>query len=113
MKTIQVDMFAVGLGSSVLTQFALKNGGNVTVLADGGMGKGYAADTVKTKLSEALGSFAGERLRIDLVVGTHYDEDHLKGLVPIIQDESIDIRTSSREISNLCRAFLARMQSGC
>ncbi len=92
MKTIQVDMFAVGLGASVLTQFALKSGGTVTVLADGGMGVGYSPDTVQKNLPDALKNFAyREHPRIDLIVGTHYDGDHLKGLVPIIDDKSISI----------------------
>jgi hypothetical protein len=30
-------------------------------------------------------------LRIDLIVGTHYDADHLEGLVPIIDDSNIEI----------------------
>jgi hypothetical protein len=33
---------------------------------------------------------AGDR-RIDLIIGSHYDEDHLNGLVPIIEDQSIAI----------------------
>ena len=91
MKTIQVDMFAVGLGASMLVQFALKDGHTVTVLADGGVGTGYVDTIVKDKLPEVLNTFAGDRCRIDLIVGTHYDEDHLKGLVPIIADKSIEI----------------------
>jgi hypothetical protein len=92
MKKIQVDMFAVGLGASVLTQIALKDETSVTVLSDGGMGRGYPPETVKTKLPEALACFGTSGCaRIDLIVGTHYDADHLKGLVPIINDESIEI----------------------
>ena len=92
MKTIQVDMFAVGLGASVLTQFALEDGNYVTVLADGGMEAKYSPDTVHKTLPEALRSFGDRKqLRIDLIVGTHYDGDHLKGLIPIIEDESIEI----------------------
>ncbi len=93
MKTIQVDMFAVGLGASILTQFVSKNDSKVTILSDGGMGSGYSADTVKEKLPDSFKAFGNQdRIRIDLIVGTHYDADHLKGLVPIIEDDSIDIR---------------------
>jgi len=92
MKTIQVDMFAVGLGASVLTQFVSKNGSRVTVLSDGGMGAGHSANTVKEKLPESFKAFGNhDRICIDLIVGTHYDGDHLKGLVPMIEDSSIDI----------------------
>jgi hypothetical protein len=56
------------------------------------MGSGYSPDTVHKTLPEALKSFGDrERLRIDLIVGTHYDGDHLKGLLPIITDEAIEI----------------------
>lgn len=90
---IQVDMFAVGLGSSLLIQFALRDGSRVTVLADGGVGPHHDRNYVFTKLPEAFKSFGtSEELRIDLIVGTHYDGDHLKGLVPIIEaDDLIEI----------------------
>jgi hypothetical protein len=92
MKTIQVDMFAVGLGAAVLTQFALEDGSIVTVLADGGSGHDHPVEGVLRRLEEALGSFrSGRSIRIDLIIGTHYDGDHLKGLLPIAQDESIEI----------------------
>jgi hypothetical protein len=93
MKTIQVDMFAVGLGAAVLTQFALEGGGTVAVLADGGMDPSHSRDGVRSHLGEAFDSFrgGGRRRRIDLIVGTHYDGDHLKGLLPIVQDEEIEI----------------------
>jgi hypothetical protein len=38
-----------------------------------------------------LGKVLGERRRIDLIIATHYDADHLDGLVPIILDDTIDI----------------------
>ena len=92
MKTIQVDMFAVGNGAAVLIQFALEDGSLVTVLADGGMGYKHRADGVRKSLADAFNGFRAGRLRrIDLLIGTHYDGDHLKGLVPIVQDESIEI----------------------
>lgn len=92
MKTIQLDMFAVGLGAAVLTQFALEDGSRVTVLADGGMETGRPPEGVLSKLSEALDSFLADGpRRIDLIVGTHYDGDHLKGLLPIVEDKSIEI----------------------
>src|SRR5260221_10941864 len=91
MKAIQVDMFAVGLGAAVLTQFALEDS-VVTVLADGGMDKKYPARGVLDALSACFTDFQeGRPRRIDLIVGTHYDGDHLKGLLPIVKDETIDI----------------------
>lgn len=87
---IQVDMFEVGLGAALLLQFETK-GGVVRVLADGGV-TGYPTDWVLKKLPNAVKDFgAGDSLHIDLIVGTHYDGDHLVGLVPIILDERVTI----------------------
>jgi beta-lactamase superfamily II metal-dependent hydrolase len=118
-EIIQVDMFAVGLGAAVLTQFRLEDGARVTILSDGGMETGKPPDTVLSKLPQALDDFFpnGPR-RIDLIVGTHYDGDHLKGLLPILEDTSIEIgdvwlppvRKESEEILETVEAsgFLAR-----
>jgi hypothetical protein len=87
MREIQVDMFEVQLGLSMLLQFKLSNGSLVRVLCDGGIkAHGYPASHVNSKLPAAcaaLGPFAGQ---LDLVVGTHYDADHLDGLVPVVND---------------------------
>lgn len=88
MADIQLDMFEVQLGAAILLSFNL-DGRNVKVLADAGVNaSGYAADHVLQKLNQIFGE--GPRL-IDLIIGTHYDEDHLLGLVPIIEDKTIMI----------------------
>ncbi|MFJ6024258.1 hypothetical protein ACIQC9_06645 [Brevundimonas sp. NPDC092305] len=87
---IQVDMFEVSLGAALLLQFETETG-PVTVLADGGV-TGYSSDKVLTKLPDAVESFkSGGTLHIDLLIGTHYDGDHLIGLPPIIRDKRITI----------------------
>jgi hypothetical protein len=89
---IQVDMYAVGLGAGLLIQHRLPGSAHVRILADAGMGHGYAAEGVHDRLPEALSAFdENAERRIDLIIGTHYDADHLKGLVPIVEDDSIDI----------------------
>lgn len=85
---IQVDMFEVGLGAALLLQFRLSNGQVVRVLADAGI-VGGATDRVMKRLPEALDSFDKSR-RIDLIIGTHYDADHLKGLPDIIRNVDFD-----------------------
>lgn len=88
MTDIQLDMFEVQLGAAILLSFNV-NGRNVKILADAGVrASGYAADHVLQKLNQIFGD--GPR-RIDLIIGTHYDEDHLLGLVPIINDATITI----------------------
>jgi len=82
-------MFEVQLGAAVFIQFKTVDG-NVNVLADAGVkASSYPVDAVHKRLLKILDDTGGRR--IDLIVGTHYDEDHLNGLVPIIDDRSIDI----------------------
>ena len=93
MRTIQIDMFEVQLGAGLLLQFRTPQGRVVRILADAGVGtaRNYPADHVHKKLNAAFADFGDSPRRIDLMVGTHYDADHLKGLVPIIEDDTIDI----------------------
>ncbi|MCU0266189.1 MAG: hypothetical protein MUC45_08760 [Actinomycetia bacterium] len=99
MGRIQVDMFEVQLGAGLLLQFDTPDG-PVRVLADAGVkAGGYPPDHVHRKLPGAFDAFDafdasvadGAGRRLDLVIGTHYDEDHLIGLVPVIADESLAI----------------------
>ena len=92
MSSIQIDMFEVQLGAALLLQFRTPDGETVRVLADAGVkASGYPLGHVHAKLAEAFANFGDAPRRLDLVIGTHYDEDHLEGLVPIIDDTSIAI----------------------
>lgn len=83
-------MFEVQLGAAILIQ-ARSPSGVVRILADGGV-TGHPAHWVHDKLDEAFRYFDGAAARrIDLIIGTHYDADHLDGLVPVIADATIDI----------------------
>lgn len=84
-------MFEVQLGAAILLQFR-DTGGVVRVLADAGIhASGYADDHVHQKLEQIFAEQDGEERRIDLMIGTHYDADHLEGLVPILEDKTIEI----------------------
>lgn len=92
MSEIQVDMFEVQLGAALLLQFKTNSGKTVRVLADAGVtAGGYQPDHVHRKLAGAFSTFDQKTKRLDLIIGTHYDADHLEGLVPIIEDKGIDI----------------------
>ncbi len=92
MNDIQIDMYPVGLGSAMLIQFTDEHGHRIRVLADGGVGHGKTKDTVRDDLlSDLSRDDDGNGIRIDLIVGTHYDADHLTGLVPIILDDRFEI----------------------
>lgn len=86
MARIAIDMFAVELGLSVLMQFEHESG-PVTVLADAGSKK-Y---NVHNRLDGCLPRTREGKLRIDLMIGTHYDGDHLNGLVDVINREDVEI----------------------
>lgn len=88
---IQVDMFEVQLGAALLLQFRTPQRKVVRILADGGVGSGYPHDHVHKKLRSAFEQFGDKNKRLDLIIGTHYDADHLDGLVPIIEDSGIEI----------------------
>jgi len=91
-RTIQIDMFEVQLGAALLLQFRSSHGKIVRVLADAGVkASDYPVDHVHKKLQKAFEEFGDNSKRLDLIIGTHYDADHLDGLVPIIQDAAIEI----------------------
>lgn len=79
-------MFDVQLGAALLLQFEGAKG-PIRVLADAGHRKYKVAG----KLTAAFADFADGDRRIDLIVGTHYDADHLAGLVDVIKDPTLDI----------------------
>jgi len=92
MCEIQVDMFEVQLGAALSLQFRTDSGKTVRVLADAGVSaSGYQPDRVHRKLADAFSAFDEKTQRLDLIIGTHYDTDHLEGLVSIIEDERIEI----------------------
>ena len=85
-------MFEVQLGAALLLQFRTPQRKVVRVLADAGVkASGYPPDHVHKKLRSAFDQFGDKNQRLDLIIGTHYDADHLDGLVPIIQDAEIEI----------------------
>jgi hypothetical protein len=87
--SIQLDMFEVQLGASILLQFRISDREIIRVLADGGRG---SRNDIRQRLNSALSCWGSAERRIDLLIGTHYDADHLDGLVPVIYDSSIAIQ---------------------
>ncbi|MBU2956115.1 hypothetical protein Q4511_16060 [Paracoccus sp. 1_MG-2023] len=81
---VDLEMFEVGLGSAIYLRLRGADG-DIRILADGGVGNGYVEDHVLTKLNAVFEREEVAEPRIDLMIATHYDEDHLKGLVPIVR----------------------------
>ena len=88
--SMQLDMFAVELGAAILMQFKTSEG-IVRLLADAGEARHH----VDAKLETAVDAFnpdnKSEVIHIDLIIGTHYDSDHLAGLVDIINNPKVTI----------------------
>jgi hypothetical protein len=88
---IQVDAFEVQLGAGLLVQLRGGAPGTVAILCDAGVhASGYASDHVLRKLPECFDRFEAD-YRVDLILGTHYDKDHLDGLVEVAKASEIKI----------------------
>lgn len=82
--SIKITMYYVGLGAAMLLEFR-RSDRTVTVLADGG--DAGAGIRVANEVAETLGPVGGAEgpaRPLDLVIGTHYDEDHLDGLTELV-----------------------------
>jgi hypothetical protein len=75
-----------------LLRFIAHDEQTVTVLADAGThGGNYGRDHVLHKLRQATGTGPEDPLHINLLIGTHYDADHLNRMEAIIADPNITI----------------------
>jgi beta-lactamase superfamily II metal-dependent hydrolase len=78
-----IEMISVGEGDSFLLTLDSANDQEGHILIDGGDGE--RADRIISHVK----SYAGAHL--DLVIGTHLDDDHIGGLIPVIEDEQINV----------------------
>ncbi len=69
----RLDVLDVGQGDATL----IRTPENITVLVDGGPG-----DNILTSLPKSMGLL---NRRLDLIILTHPDADHLEGLIPILR----------------------------
>ena len=89
---IKLDMFHVDLGASILMQFQDNAQRPINILADAGVhGGGFAHDYILQKLRGALNTREDDPIRLNLLIGTHYDSDHLNRMVAIIESEQVSI----------------------
>jgi len=89
---IKIDMFQVQLGAAILLQFESDDGDPIIILADAGVhGGNFPHNHVLKKLRHALGKTAADPIKINLLIGTHYDKDHLNRMKAIIDEPNISI----------------------
>ena len=82
---ITIKLFPAGYGDCVLLSIG-ESGKNFHMLIDGGVTETYSG-SIKQELQEIRS--AGEK--IDLVVCTHMDNDHISGLVKMLKDHNADV----------------------
>ncbi|MBM57700.1 hypothetical protein [Hyphomonas sp.] len=89
---IKLDMFHVDLGASILMQFQDNAQRPINILADAGVhGGSFAHDYILQKLRSALNKRENDPIRLNLLIGTHYDADHLNRMVAIIESDQVSI----------------------
>lgn len=76
---IEVEVFPAGIGDSILAR-CISDSGTVNILVDGGVKRTYE-DHLATRLKELAN--AGERL--DLLIVTHIDTDHIGGALELLK----------------------------
>lgn len=82
-----IDLLNVGDGDAIIVSLNKENE-NLIVVIDGGESRHYL-----TKVKPALEALLIEKGKKapDIVVATHYDSDHIGGLIPLIDDYIHDI----------------------
>ncbi len=82
---IRFEFFEAGCGDSILV--STDEGTNI--LIDGGVAKTYSL-----KLKYKIEEIKNKNLFLDLVVLTHYDDDHIAGLLKLLDNEKHKVRQS-------------------
>jgi len=85
---IKIKVLDVGDGDAIIVQLN-KNNENLVMVIDGGESKHYKT-IVKPELQKTL--IDANKKAPDIVVVTHYDSDHIGGLIPLVTDYIDDIK---------------------
>ena len=84
----KIDLLNVGDGDAIIIQLK-KNNDSLLIVVDGGRLWDYES-IVKPKLVSILKEL--NKKAPDIVIATHYDSDHIGGLIPLVQDYVDDIK---------------------
>jgi len=85
---IKIHILDVKDGDAIILELS-KDDKNLVMVIDGGK-TSYYTEKMKPKLKEILK--ANNKQAPDIIVCTHYDSDHIGGLIPLIEDYIADIR---------------------
>jgi beta-lactamase superfamily II metal-dependent hydrolase len=92
--TLTINALLAGNGDCLLINYNSQEHGTVNILIDGGNGKALYQDHLQKVVEEII---KGEQL-INLVIITHLDQDHIKGIIYLtrdIQDAQSSIKKES------------------
>lgn len=84
----EVKFLSVLCGDAIVIRYLGNDGSFHNILVDGGYVKTYA-----TVLRPALLEIQKQNEKIDLVIVTHYDNDHIGGITSLINDREFDIES--------------------
>jgi beta-lactamase superfamily II metal-dependent hydrolase len=87
MSTLDVTLLPAGQGDSILLEYG-DLGERHRVLVDGGPARCYA--DVAARLAE----LPADRRRVDLLVLTHVDADHVEGVIKLVNDAGLAVEIS-------------------
>lgn len=82
--SLQLKIIRAGNGDALLVNFEGTDNRYYNILIDGGNAKSYPSN-LKKVVKEIIGNKYQEQL-IDLVVITHIDIDHIKGIIKLVSD---------------------------
>ncbi|GGK72493.1 ComEC/Rec2 family competence protein [Rufibacter glacialis] len=83
-----IQLLDVGDGDAILVHLH-KEGKDLVLVIDGGQERHYE-QVVKPALSKLLQEL--NKIAPDIIVATHYDSDHIGGLIPLVQDYLLGIK---------------------
>lgn len=86
--TGKIQVLNVGDGDAIIIQLYKKEE-NLLIVVDGGHKSDYK-NIVKPQLIKALAET--QKIAPDIVVATHYDRDHIGGLIPLVEDYITNIK---------------------
>ena len=86
MKTLELNCLSVSCGDSIILRFLGNDSIYHNILMDGGYIKTY-----RRVLQPEIEKIIDREEKIDLLIGTHYDGDHIGGLVSLVNDRHIDL----------------------
>jgi glyoxylase-like metal-dependent hydrolase (beta-lactamase superfamily II) len=83
---VELKCLSVLCGDAIVIRFLGTDGVHHNMLIDGGFSKTY-----QTVLKPAINKIILSGENIDLLILSHYDLDHIGGIIQLVNDKSVDL----------------------